>query len=55
LFTEEADLNILKECMKAGCRDGVNGKLDEPFVDGMPAEKSLECLRAIREAALRES
>eukprot|EP00804_Cyclotella_cryptica_P012850 CCRYP_010578-RA/>CCRYP_010578-RA protein AED:0.01 eAED:-0.00 QI:0/-1/0/1/-1/1/1/0/358 len=55
LVTEEEDLNILKECMKAGCRDGVNGRLDEPFVDGMPAEKSLECLRAIWDAALGES
>jgi hypothetical protein len=52
LPTEDADLYILKECMKAGCRDGINQRLDEPYVDGMPAERSLECLRDIWNAAL---
>ena len=52
LVTEEADLKILKECMAAGCRDGINQRLDEPYVDGMPVEKSLECLRGIWGAAL---
>lgn len=55
LLTQETDLHILKECMKAGCRDGVNGRMDEPFVDGMPAEESSECLRAIRGVVLGES
>lgn len=37
--------------MAAGCRDSIN-PLDEPYVDGMPVEKSLECLRGIWGAAL---
>ena len=47
LLTDETDLHILKACMEAGCRDGINQRLDEPYVDGMPAERSLECLRGI--------
>lgn len=52
LVTDEADLHILKECMKAGCRDGIKQEMEEPYVDGMPAERSLECLRGIWDAAL---
>ena len=54
LVTPETDLHVLKECMKAGCRDGINQRLDEPYVDGMPAERSLECLRDIREVCLEK-
>jgi hypothetical protein len=51
LVSEEADLHILKECMNAGCRDGIKQEMEEPYVDGMPAERSLECLRGIWHAA----
>ena len=53
LVTEDADLNILKECIAAGCSNDINQRLDEPYVDGMPVEKSLECLRGIWGAALQ--
>ena len=52
VVTPETDLHVLKECMKAGCRDGINQRLDEPYVDGMPAERSLECLKDIRDVCL---
>lgn len=50
LPTEEDEVALLDRCVKAGCRDGVSGKM-ESTVDGMPLETSLECLRKIRDAA----
>ena len=51
LPSEEAETQLLHRCVAAGCRDGVTGKL-EATVDGMPLERSMECLREIRNAAL---
>ena len=51
LPTEEAETQLLHRCVAAGCRDGVSGKM-EATVDGMPLERSMKCLREIREAAL---
>lgn len=51
LPTEESETQLLHRCVAAGCRDGVSGKM-EATVDGMPLERSMECLREIREAAL---
>eukprot|EP00567_Pseudictyota_dubia_P008782 CAMPEP_0197453448 /NCGR_PEP_ID=MMETSP1175-20131217/34955_1 /TAXON_ID=1003142 /ORGANISM="Triceratium dubium, Strain CCMP147" /LENGTH=351 /DNA_ID=CAMNT_0042986733 /DNA_START=66 /DNA_END=1121 /DNA_ORIENTATION=+ len=48
---KEDEISLLNRCVQAGCRDGVSGKL-EATVDGMPLEKSLECLQHIRVAAL---
>jgi D-glutamate cyclase len=41
--TKDDERNLLDECVAAGCRDGVSGKL-EATVDGMPLETSLKCL-----------
>ncbi|KAL7532595.1 hypothetical protein ACHAXR_004725 [Thalassiosira sp. AJA248-18] len=51
LPTEAAETELLHRCVAAGCRDGVSGKT-EATVDGMPLERSMECLREIRSAAL---
>jgi len=51
LPSEEAETQLLHRCVAAGCRDGVSGKL-EATIDGMPLERSMECLREIRKAAL---
>lgn len=53
LPTEEAEAELIRRCVAAGCRDGVSGKM-EATVDGMPLERSMECLREIRKAALGE-
>jgi D-glutamate cyclase len=41
--TKDDEQSLLEECVVAGCRDGVSGKL-EATVDGMPLETSLKCL-----------
>jgi len=51
LPTEDMEIALLDRCVKAGCRDGVSGRM-EATVDGMPLERSLQCLRDIRSAAL---
>ena len=51
LPTEEAETKLLHRCVEAGCRDGVSGE-NEATVDGMPLERSMECLRKIRKIAL---
>ena len=51
LPTEQDEVDLLDRCVKAGCRDGVTGKM-EATVDGMPLEHSLQCLRDIRAVAL---
>jgi len=51
LPTEESETQLLHRCVAAGCRDGVSGKM-EATVDGMPLERSMQCLREIRKAAL---
>jgi len=43
LPTEESETWLLQRCMAAGCRDGVTRKI-EAAVDGMPLERSMECL-----------
>ena len=53
LPTEDMETQLLHRCVAAGCRDGVSGKM-EATVDGMPLERSMECLRDIRSAALGE-
>jgi len=53
LPTEEMETRLLHRCVAAGCRDGVSGKM-EATVDGMPLERSMECLREIRKVALGE-
>lgn len=47
--SEEEEVALLERCVKMGCRDGVSGQM-EATVDGMPLERSMECLRDIREA-----
>lgn len=49
--TEQAETQLLHRCVAAGCRDGVSGRM-EATVDGMPLERSMECLREIRKVAL---
>jgi len=51
LPTEEAETKLLHRCVKAGSRDGVSGE-NEATIDGMPLERSMECLRKIRKIAL---
>mmetsp|Transcript_15961 Transcript_15961/g.34428 ORF Transcript_15961/g.34428 Transcript_15961/m.34428 type:complete len:122 (+) Transcript_15961:429-794(+) len=51
LPTEEMETRLLHRCVAAGCRDGVSGRM-EATVDGMPLERSMECLREIRKVAL---
>ena len=51
LPTEESETALLHRCVAAGCRDGVSGE-KEATVDGMPLERSMECLRDIRKIAL---
>ena len=41
----------MERIVAAGARDGITGK-NENFVDGMPLETSLKCLRDIRSAVL---
>ena len=53
LPTEDAETKLIHRCVAAGCRDGISGKM-EATVDGMPLERSMECLREIRKAALGE-
>lgn len=50
LPTEEEEIELLNRCVEKGCRDGVSGKV-EATVDGMPLERSMKCLRDIRNAA----
>lgn len=50
--TEDEEIQLLKRCVDKGCRDGVTGKM-EMTVDGMPLETSLECLRRIRQVAMK--
>jgi hypothetical protein len=52
LPTEQDEVNLLNRCVAKGCRDGVSGKV-EATVDGMPLETSLQCLRDLRDAALK--
>lgn len=51
LPSEEKEIALLDRSVQAGCRDGVSGRM-EATVDGMPLERSLQCLRDIRSAAL---
>jgi len=51
LPSEQEEIALLDRCVAAGCRDGVSGKM-EATVDGMPLERSLQCLRDIQAAAL---
>lgn len=44
---------LLERCVKAGCRDGVSGKM-ESTVDGMSLQTSLDILEEIRRVALRD-
>jgi hypothetical protein len=52
LPSEHGEVELLKRCVKCGCRDGVSGE-KESTVDGMPLETSLQCLRDIRSEALK--
>jgi len=54
LPSERDEVELLDRCVKAGCRDGVSGKM-EATVDGMPLETSLKCLRDIRSTAMSSS
>jgi D-glutamate cyclase len=54
LPTEDEEVALLDRCVAAGCRDGVSGKM-EATVDGMPLERSLQCLRKIKSAVLLAS
>ena len=54
LPSEDEEISLLDRCVAAGCRDGVSGK-QEATVDGMPLERSLQCLRDVRAAALGRS
>jgi D-glutamate cyclase len=49
LPTEQEEIALLQRVVAAGGRDGVTGKM-EATVDGMPLERSLQCLRDIRRA-----
>jgi Domain of unknown function (DUF4392) len=49
--TVEEEEDLLHRCVRAGCRDGVSGKM-EATVDGMPLETSMECLQDLRIAAI---
>lgn len=51
--SEVDEVSLLQQCVNKGCRDGVSG-LMEATVDGMPLEKSMECLNSIRRIALDE-
>jgi hypothetical protein len=51
LPTDQEEIDLLKRCVAKGCRDGVSGKV-EATVDGMPLERSMQCLRDLRAAAL---
>jgi hypothetical protein len=51
LPTEQGEIDLLQRCVNQGCRDGVTGKV-EATVDGMPLERSLQCLREIRNTCL---
>jgi hypothetical protein len=53
LPTEPQEVELLRRCVEAGCRDGVSGKIEET-VDGMSFETSLKCLQEIRNTALNE-
>jgi hypothetical protein len=48
--SEDEEIQLLKRCVQAGCRDGVSGKM-EMTVDGMSLETSLTCLGIIRKLA----
>jgi D-glutamate cyclase len=54
LPTESEEAELVQACVAAGCRDGVSGKL-EATVDGMPLERSLQCLRDVRATSLGQS
>jgi len=51
LPSEADEIALLNRCVAKGCRDGVSGKV-EATVDGMPLERSLKCLRDIRDISL---
>ena len=51
LPTRQQEIDLLDRCVLAGCRDGVSGEM-EATVDGMPLERSLQCLEDLRQAAL---
>lgn len=53
LPTPEQETELLNRAVAAGCRDGVSGQM-EATVDGMPLETSLQCLRDIQTACLKE-
>lgn len=53
LPTAQQETDLLQRAVAAGCRDGVSGKM-EATVDGMPLETSLQCLRDIEAACLKE-
>lgn len=52
LPTDQDEVDLLNRCVAKGCRDGVSGKV-EATVDGMPLERSLQCLRDLRNAAIK--
>lgn len=49
LPTRVDEIALLDRCVAVGCRDGVSGKV-EATVDGMPLERSLQCLEDLRAA-----
>ncbi len=49
--SKEHEIHLLNCCVDAGCRDGVSGEM-EATVDGMPLEKSLDCLQRVIDACL---
>ncbi|KAL9190220.1 hypothetical protein ACHAXT_007431 [Thalassiosira profunda] len=51
--TEESETRLLHRCVAARCRDGVSGQM-EATVDGMPLERTMQCLREIQMAAMGE-
>jgi hypothetical protein len=50
LPTTQDETDLLSRAVSAGCRDGVSGEM-EATVDGMPLERSLQCLRDLRMVA----
>ena len=52
--SKQHEIYLLRRCVDAGCRDGVSGKM-ESTVDGMPLEKSLDCLQRIVDTCLSSS
>jgi D-glutamate cyclase len=46
--TVQDEMELLRRCVVAGCRDGVSGKM-EATIDGLPLETSMTCLQEIRQ------